>query len=68
VGVTILAVKNKLAAKCHKGPRNWAEFMDKCPKLRKMDTRFGTWDVRSLYRETEWGGMDWIDLAQDGNK
>jgi hypothetical protein len=29
--------------------------LDKRPKLRKMDMRFGT----------EWGGMEWIDLAQD---
>jgi hypothetical protein len=46
-----------------------------------MDMRFGTWDVRRLYRarfaqdsgernkmdlrEIGWGGMDWIYLAQD---
>jgi hypothetical protein len=24
--------------------------LDKRPKLRKMDMRFGTWNVRSLYR------------------
>jgi hypothetical protein len=24
--------------------------LDKPPKLRKMDVRFGTWNVRSLYR------------------
>jgi exonuclease III len=24
--------------------------MDKRPKLRKIDMRFGTWNVRSLYR------------------
>jgi hypothetical protein len=42
-----------------------------------MDMRFGTWNVRSLYRagslrtvkmdlrEIGGDGMDWIDLAQD---
>jgi hypothetical protein len=42
-----------------------------------MDMRFGTWNVRSLYRagslrtvkmdlrEMGCDGMDWIDLAQD---
>jgi exonuclease III len=26
------------------------DFLDKRSKLRKMDMRFGTWNVRSLYR------------------
>jgi hypothetical protein len=48
------------------------DSLDKQPKLRKMYTRFGTWNLRSLYwagslitgaREIKW--MDWIDLAQD---
>jgi hypothetical protein len=26
------------------------DSMDKRPKLRKMDMRFGTWNVRSLYK------------------
>jgi hypothetical protein len=37
-----LGVKNKLVKKFHKGPRTWAEFMDKRPNLRKMDTIFGS--------------------------
>jgi hypothetical protein len=48
------------------------------PKLWKMDMRFGTWNVRSLYRsgslktvimdlrEIGLGGVDWIQLSQDG--
>jgi hypothetical protein len=28
----------------------WTDSSDKRPKLRKMDMRFGTRDVRSLYR------------------
>jgi hypothetical protein len=39
-----------LVMKCHKGPGTWADSLDKRPKLRKMDMRFGTWNVRSLYR------------------
>jgi hypothetical protein len=32
-----------------------------------MDMGFGTWNDRSEMdlRETGWGGMDWIDLAED---
>jgi hypothetical protein len=27
--------------KCHKGPRTWADSLDKRPKRKKMDMRFG---------------------------
>jgi hypothetical protein len=27
-----------------------ADYLNKLPKLRKMDMRFGTWRVTSLYR------------------
>jgi hypothetical protein len=30
--------------------RNWRDSLDKRPKLKKMDMRFGTWNVRSMYR------------------
>jgi hypothetical protein len=34
-----------------------------------MDMRFGTWNVRSMYkmdlREIGWDGVDWIYLAQN---
>jgi hypothetical protein len=46
---TIPDLKNKLVTRCHKGPRTWADSLDKRPKLRKMDMIFGTWNVRSLY-------------------
>jgi hypothetical protein len=36
--------------KCHKKPWIWTDSLDKQPKLMKMDIRFGTWNVRSLYR------------------
>ncbi|PNF29719.1 hypothetical protein B7P43_G12562 [Cryptotermes secundus] len=31
-------------------PRTWTDSSDKRPTLMKMDMRFGTWNVRSLYR------------------
>ncbi|PNF17039.1 hypothetical protein B7P43_G00842 [Cryptotermes secundus] len=34
----------------HTKPRTWTDPLDKRPKLKKMDMRFGTWNVRSLYR------------------
>jgi hypothetical protein len=30
--------------------RAWMDSLDKQPKLRKMEMRFGTWNVRRLYR------------------
>jgi hypothetical protein len=35
--------------KCYKGPPNWTDTLER-PKARKMGMRFGTWNVRSLYR------------------
>jgi hypothetical protein len=66
--------------KYHKEIRTWTNFSDKRPKLKKMDVKFGTWNIRNLYlagslmavevdfREIGWGGMDWIDLTQDRDK
>jgi hypothetical protein len=45
-----LTVKNKLLTKDHKKPRTWTDFLDKRSKRKKMDMRFGTWNVRSTYR------------------
>jgi hypothetical protein len=41
--------------------------MDKRPKRKKIDMRFGTWNVSSKMdlREIGWDGVDWIDMAQD---
>jgi hypothetical protein len=41
---------NKLVTKDHKKPRTWTDSLDKRPKRKKMDMRFGTWNVRSMYR------------------
>jgi exonuclease III len=45
-----LTVKNKLVTKTSKKPGTWTDPLDKRPKLWNMDIRFGTWNVRSLYR------------------
>jgi hypothetical protein len=42
--------KNNLVTKCHNGLQTWMDSLDKRPKLRKMDMRFGTLNVRNLYR------------------
>jgi hypothetical protein len=47
-GQQLLAAKNKLVKKDHKKPRTWTEYLDNRPKLRKMDMRFCTWNVRSM--------------------
>jgi exonuclease III len=31
-------------------PQNWTDSLDKRPKQKNMDMRFGTWNVRSMYR------------------
>jgi hypothetical protein len=59
--------------KCLTEPWTWTNSLDKKPMLWKMDMGFGTWKLKGLYsawslmdvREIGWGGMDWIDLAQD---
>jgi hypothetical protein len=33
--------------KDHKKPQTWMDSLDKRPKRKKMDIRFGTWNVRS---------------------
>jgi hypothetical protein len=45
----LLTVKNKLATKDHKKPQTWTDSLDKRHKRKKMDMRFGTWNVRSMY-------------------
>jgi hypothetical protein len=50
VGLTTLHHKNKLVTKNLTVPRTWTDYLDKRPKLRNMNMRFGTWNVRSLYR------------------
>jgi hypothetical protein len=48
-GAKILTVKHKLVTKIHKKPRIWTDSLDNGPKRKKMDLRFGTWNVRNMY-------------------
>ena len=60
-------------------PRDWTDSLVQ-PKQLKRDMRFGTWNVRSLYRagsltaaamdlqEVGCGVMDWMELAQDRDR
>jgi hypothetical protein len=41
--------KNKLVTK-FKEPGAWTDSLEKQPKRRNMDMRFGTWNIRSLYK------------------
>jgi hypothetical protein len=45
-----LNVKSKLVTKRISEPRTWTDSLDNRPKRRDMDMRFGTWNIRSLYR------------------
>jgi exonuclease III len=50
VGLTTPHLKNKFVKKRINNPRIWTDFLDKGPRQRNMDMRFGTWNIRSLYR------------------
>jgi hypothetical protein len=44
-----------------KKPRTWKDSLDKRPKRKKMDMRFGTWKVDNIkmdLREIRWYGLD----------
>jgi hypothetical protein len=34
----------------NKKPRTWKDSLDKQPERKKMDLKFCTWNVRSMYR------------------
>jgi hypothetical protein len=48
--LTTLHPKKMLVTKSSKEPHTWTDSLDKRPKRRNMDMRFGLWNVRSLYR------------------
>jgi hypothetical protein len=50
VGLTTLNIKYFVTT-VYTGLRTRADSLDKRPKLKEMDMRFGTWNVRSLYGE-----------------
>jgi hypothetical protein len=47
---TVVLVKNKIVMKTPREPRTWMDSLDKRPKQQNMDMRFGTCNIRSLYR------------------
>jgi hypothetical protein len=52
LGVGLKSPKHKyffVFTKCFKAPRNWTDSLAR-PKQWKKDTRFGSWNVRGLYR------------------
>jgi hypothetical protein len=62
--------KKELVTKFYMEPRNWTDPLER-PKQRKIGTRFGTWNVKSLYRGSLlkkcWFGRDYAeDLGVDG--
>ena len=66
----------RVIQKHHTGSQNWIDNLER-PWLRKMDMRFGTWNVRSLYRAGALGlvtseidkyRMDLVGIREDNNK
>jgi hypothetical protein len=45
LGLTTPHRKINCITKCHKMPRTWTYYLNKRPKLRKMDIRFRTWNI-----------------------
>jgi hypothetical protein len=41
------------------------ESLDKQPKPRKMDMRFGTWDIER-FGEVVWTGFSWLRIGTNG--
>jgi hypothetical protein len=62
-GVNTPHRKNKLVTKIIKEPGTWTYSFHKRPKLWNMDMRFGTWNVRSLYRAGSLKTVSW-ELAR----
>jgi hypothetical protein len=59
VGLIALHHENKLVTKNLTEPLISTDSLDKQPKLRNMDMRFGTWNVRSLYRTGSLMTISW---------
>jgi hypothetical protein len=49
--------KKRFVTKILKKPRTWTDSFDKRPKQKKMDMRFGTWNVGSMYRAGSLGAV-----------
>jgi hypothetical protein len=50
MGLTTPHCKKKLVNKRSKKSQTWTDSLVKRPKGKKMNMRFGTWNVRSMYR------------------
>jgi hypothetical protein len=50
VGLTTHPRKKQASYENHKKHRTWTDSLDKGPKRKKMDIRFGNWNVRSMHR------------------
>jgi hypothetical protein len=50
VGLTTPHYKNNSVTKINIKPWTWTDLLGKQSRLKKMDMRFGTWNVRSMYR------------------
>jgi hypothetical protein len=75
-------LKNNFVTKCYNGSRTWKNPLDKRTELRKMDMRFGIWNVRRLHMagslmtvakvisnyKLHVVGVQNIKLDRDGNK
>jgi hypothetical protein len=49
MGLTTVHRKNTFVTKSQTETRTWTDSLDRRPKRRNMDMRFGLWNVRSLY-------------------
>jgi hypothetical protein len=65
VALTTLRHKNKLVTKFSKEPLTWTDSLNKRPKRRNIDKKFGTWNDLD---DIGCGGVYGIDLAEDKGK
>jgi hypothetical protein len=60
VGLTTFHLEN-FVTKSHKEPWTWIDSLDKRTQPRNMDMRFGTWNIKSLYRAGS--HVRWVPLS-----
>jgi hypothetical protein len=46
---TTNTMRSKIVMKCSNKPHTWTDYLGIRLKLRNMDMRFSTWNIRSLY-------------------
>jgi hypothetical protein len=57
VGLTTPQHKNMLVTRDHTKPQTWTDSLDKRPRRKKIDMRFGTWNVRRMYNAGSLGAV-----------